>query len=74
MGLKYVSTVGAAADGIPARDLTDAEVEALGGEKFLLSLDTVGPLYAKPSGGKAQVREGAKAEPQPAAEAAEDKE
>ena len=39
---------GAAADNIPARDLSENEVEEFGGEKFLLSLHVAGaPLYEK---------------------------
>lgn len=54
MALKYVGN-GAAVPGIPARDLTNEEVEACGGEPFLLSLvEAEKPLYAKESARRAK--------------------
>ena len=54
MSLKYVSPIGAAADGIPARDLSSEEVLAFGGESVLLALECGGhPLYEK-AGSKAR--------------------
>jgi hypothetical protein len=43
--LEYIGG-GRAVLGVPARDLSDEEVERLGGEDFLLSL--MPPLYSKP--------------------------
>ena len=55
MALRYVGAgQGAAADNIPARDLSDSEVSEFGGEAFLLALK-IGelPLYEKVGGAKA---------------------
>jgi hypothetical protein len=48
--LKYIGN-GFALPGVPARDLTDEEVEAAGGEAFLLEPHPV-VLYAKAGSGK----------------------
>ena len=64
--------------GIPARDLSDAEVEEFGGEKHLLSLECGGlPLYEKQGQSsrgreKAKVLESSESDPQPAGEVEKD--